>query len=167
MGVENFMVLPTHGLESGVTTRDSRTPVDQVEPAILSSPLSTASPQLSFHIHNEALLSTSPSQYNNHYTPQPTFSRTQCGTASHTLTSLDMLSASTHSTINTVADRTCFEHGCDGRLFSSRSNFRRHQREKAQQARLSECPVCHAKFYRRWTRNQHLILGRCRGFRYY
>lgn len=41
-----------------------------------------------------------------------------------------------------VASRICYDHGCDGRVFSSRSNLRRHQRERARQTRQMPCPIC-------------------------
>ncbi|KEQ60464.1 uncharacterized protein M437DRAFT_28542, partial [Aureobasidium melanogenum CBS 110374] len=55
----------------------------------------------------------------------------------------------------------CFDHGCNGRSFSSRSNLRRHQRERARLTRILPCPLCGAKFYRRWTRNQHVLRASC------
>jgi hypothetical protein len=47
--------------------------------------------------------------------------------------------------------RTCYDHGCHGREFSSISNLRRHQRERAGRTPLSFCCWCGAAFYRRWT----------------
>jgi hypothetical protein len=58
----------------------------------------------------------------------------------------------------------CFEHGCDGRRFSTMSNLRRHQRERNRLARRMVCPWCEATFYRKWTRNQHILRGSCRPF---
>lgn len=55
----------------------------------------------------------------------------------------------------------CFDHGCGGRSFSSRSNLRRHQRERARLTKILPCPLCGAKFYRRWSVNQHLKKGSC------
>lgn len=55
----------------------------------------------------------------------------------------------------------CFDHGCDGRSFSSRSNLRRHQRERARLTKVLLCPLCGAQFYRRWTRNQHVLRTSC------
>ncbi|THV79067.1 hypothetical protein D6D27_09042 [Aureobasidium pullulans] len=43
----------------------------------------------------------------------------------------------------------CFDSCCDGRVFSSASNLRRHQRERSRQAHLSTCPFCNRSFYRR------------------
>ncbi|KEQ84693.1 hypothetical protein M438DRAFT_405075 [Aureobasidium pullulans EXF-150] len=162
--VEQPLVFPTYDPNNEFAVGTSQNSADCVDHAIYSSPPSTASMQPLFYVHDEAVFPADPSQYSNQDITQPTFSRTRREPASRTLTSHDLTSASSHWTINTVANRTCFEHGCEGRVFSSRSNLRRHQREKAQQARLLECPVCHARFYRLWTRDQHLILGRCRRF---
>jgi len=56
----------------------------------------------------------------------------------------------------------CFDSCCDGRVFSSASNLRRHQRERSRQAHLSTCPFCNRSFYRRWTRDQHVLRLSCR-----
>lgn len=56
---------------------------------------------------------------------------------------------------------TCYEHGCDGRKFSSKSNLTRHQRERAGRTPLSSCCWCGATFYRRWTRNHHVLRMSC------
>ena len=42
----------------------------------------------------------------------------------------------------------CWEHGCNGRQFSTFSNLLRHQREKSGQATKSSCPNCGAEFTR-------------------
>jgi hypothetical protein len=55
----------------------------------------------------------------------------------------------------------CYDHGCDGRTFSSISNYRRHQRERAGQSPVCFCPRCGAAFYRRWTRDHHVERGSC------
>nr|POF04276.1 hypothetical protein CFP56_22031 [Quercus suber] len=50
----------------------------------------------------------------------------------------------------------CFEHGCSGRVFSSWSNLRRHQRERSRQASQCFCPRCGAHFSRTTARKQHI-----------
>jgi hypothetical protein len=40
----------------------------------------------------------------------------------------------------------CWDHGCNGRQFSTFSNFLRHQREKSGQATKSVCPQCGQSF---------------------
>lgn len=42
----------------------------------------------------------------------------------------------------------CWEHGCNGRQFSTFSNLLRHQREKSGQAAKATCPNCGAEFTR-------------------
>ncbi|KAJ9131273.1 hypothetical protein NKR19_g9594 [Coniochaeta hoffmannii] len=50
----------------------------------------------------------------------------------------------------------CWEHGCNGRQFSTFSNLLRHQREQSGDAAKASCPNCGAKFTRTTTRNSHL-----------
>ncbi|CCU76823.1 hypothetical protein BGHDH14_bgh02178 [Blumeria hordei DH14] len=50
----------------------------------------------------------------------------------------------------------CWEHGCNGRQFSTFSNLLRHQREKSGAAQKSSCPHCGAEFTRTTARNGHL-----------
>ncbi|KAK4908909.1 hypothetical protein LTR49_022272, partial [Elasticomyces elasticus] len=50
----------------------------------------------------------------------------------------------------------CWEHGCNGRQFSTFSNLLRHQREKSGTAPKSYCPKCGAEFTRTTARNGHL-----------
>jgi hypothetical protein len=42
----------------------------------------------------------------------------------------------------------CWEHGCNGRQFSTYSNLIRHRREKSEQAPKFRCPNCGAEFTR-------------------
>ncbi len=50
----------------------------------------------------------------------------------------------------------CWEHGCNGRQFSTFSNLLRHQREKSGKANKSTCPRCGAEFTRTTAMNGHL-----------
>ncbi|RKU40850.1 hypothetical protein DL546_002512 [Coniochaeta pulveracea] len=59
----------------------------------------------------------------------------------------------------------CWEHGCNGRQFSTFSNLLRHQREKSGQATKATCPNCGAEFTRTTARNGHLLHDKCRGKR--
>ncbi|RMJ21430.1 hypothetical protein PHISP_07705, partial [Aspergillus sp. HF37] len=59
----------------------------------------------------------------------------------------------------------CWEHGCNGREFSTFSNLLRHQREKSGAVAKAECPVCGAVFTRSTARNIHVEQGKCRGGR--
>ena len=55
----------------------------------------------------------------------------------------------------------CWEHGCNGRQFSTFSNLLRHQREKSGTATKSYCPKCGAEFTRTTARNGHLQFDKC------
>ena len=57
----------------------------------------------------------------------------------------------------------CFEHGCNGREFSTFSNLLRHQRERSGNATKSVCPHCGTEFTRTTARNGHLTSGKCKG----
>lgn len=56
----------------------------------------------------------------------------------------------------------CWEHGCNGRQFSTFSNLLRHQREKSGQAAKATCPDCGAEFTRTTARNGHLAHNKCK-----
>lgn len=56
----------------------------------------------------------------------------------------------------------CWEHGCNGRRFSTFSNLLRHQREKSGQAAKSTCPNCGAEFTRTTARNGHMAHEKCK-----
>lgn len=57
----------------------------------------------------------------------------------------------------------CFDHGCNGREFSTFSNLLRHQRERSGNATKSVCPHCGTEFTRTTARNGHLTSGKCKG----
>jgi hypothetical protein len=57
----------------------------------------------------------------------------------------------------------CFDHGCNGRQFSTFSNLLRHQREKSGSASKAICPHCGTEFTRTTARNGHLYGGKCKG----
>ncbi|KAL9019396.1 MAG: hypothetical protein Q9185_003288 [Variospora sp. 1 TL-2023] len=56
----------------------------------------------------------------------------------------------------------CWEHGCNGRQFSTFSNLLRHQREKSGTAMKSYCPRCGAEFTRTTARNGHMAHEKCK-----
>ncbi|KAF1843729.1 uncharacterized protein K460DRAFT_290819 [Cucurbitaria berberidis CBS 394.84] len=56
----------------------------------------------------------------------------------------------------------CWEHGCNGRQFSTFSNLLRHQREKSGTASKSYCPRCGAEFTRTTARNGHMAHDKCK-----
>ncbi|RGP81814.1 zinc finger protein [Fusarium longipes] len=69
------------------------------------------------------------------------------------------------STSAWAQDLRCFDHGCDGRRFSSIGNLVRHQKEQNRglSARRYKCPYCDQTFTRSTARNVHLSRGRCGG----
>ena len=56
----------------------------------------------------------------------------------------------------------CWDHGCNGRQFSTFSNLLRHQREKSGTASKSYCPRCGAEFTRTTARNGHMAHEKCK-----
>ncbi|KAJ9199634.1 hypothetical protein DTO164E3_4519 [Paecilomyces variotii] len=56
----------------------------------------------------------------------------------------------------------CWDHGCNGREFSTFSNLLRHQRERAGASSKSECPYCGTVFTRTTARNVHISQGKCK-----
>ncbi|KAI6350081.1 hypothetical protein MCOR25_010598 [Pyricularia grisea] len=56
----------------------------------------------------------------------------------------------------------CWEHGCNGRSFSTFSNLLRHQREKSGQATKATCLDCGTEFTRTAARNFHQKNGKCK-----
>ncbi|KAL2217696.1 hypothetical protein M432DRAFT_591909 [Thermoascus aurantiacus ATCC 26904] len=57
----------------------------------------------------------------------------------------------------------CWDHGCNGREFSTFSNLLRHQRERSGAAAKVECQYCGAVFTRTTARNMHIAQGKCKG----
>lgn len=76
-------------------------------------------------------------------------------------------------TSNVVDDRAvdhetrCWDHGCNGRSFSTRSNLLRHQIEKGKARPNFKCPTCGAYFSRTTARNQHVAKKSCDRVRRY
>ncbi|KAK2052397.1 hypothetical protein LY76DRAFT_483964, partial [Colletotrichum caudatum] len=52
--------------------------------------------------------------------------------------------------------RQCWEHGCNGRQFSTQSNLLRHRKERSGQATKATCPNCGTEFTRTTARDVHL-----------
>ncbi|PGH01703.1 hypothetical protein AJ80_08970 [Polytolypa hystricis UAMH7299] len=67
--------------------------------------------------------------------------------------------------VNSRPKPQCWDHGCNGREFSTFSNLLRHQREKAGTAAKCECPHCGTVFTRTTARNGHLAQGKCKAKR--
>jgi len=55
----------------------------------------------------------------------------------------------------------CWQHGCDGRTFSSLSNYRRHCKEKNQHQSKAVCYRCGRSFSRTAGRDLHYSERRC------
>lgn len=55
----------------------------------------------------------------------------------------------------------CWDHGCNGRQFTTFGNLMRHQREKVDSSAKSVCPRCGAAFTRKTARDGHLAHGKC------
>ncbi|KAF1839662.1 hypothetical protein BDW02DRAFT_5526 [Decorospora gaudefroyi] len=64
--------------------------------------------------------------------------------------------------LNSRPKPQCWEHGCNGRQFSTFSNLLRHQREKSGTASKSSCPRCGAEFTRTTARNGHMAHDKCK-----
>lgn len=78
---------------------------------------------------------------------------------------MPMRSSSESSASRVIQGRSkprCWEHGCNGRAFSTFSNLLRHQREKSGQASKATCPNCGAVFTRTTARNGHLQFDKCK-----
>jgi hypothetical protein len=58
-------------------------------------------------------------------------------------------------------DIRCWNHDCNGRKFSSRSNFKRHCKERMNRYGVHVCFGCGAKFKRRSAREQHIANESC------
>ncbi|OCK90936.1 uncharacterized protein K441DRAFT_229651 [Cenococcum geophilum 1.58] len=67
--------------------------------------------------------------------------------------------------LNSRPKPQCWEHGCNGRQFSTFSNLLRHQREKSGTAAKSYCPRCGAEFTRTTARNGHMAHEKCKARR--
>ncbi|UKZ53730.1 hypothetical protein TrVGV298_007527 [Trichoderma virens] len=87
----------------------------------------------------------------------------QSGSGASTAGSSSSQDSSSH--VRVVQNRPkprCWEHGCNGRQFSTFSNLLRHQREKSGQAAKATCPNCGAEFTRTTARNGHLLHDKCK-----
>ena len=58
----------------------------------------------------------------------------------------------------------CYQHGCNGRQFSTLHNFRRHLKERNGLGKVHTCSVCGRKFSRSTARKTHQKQGRCQRY---
>jgi hypothetical protein len=84
------------------------------------------------------------------------------GYRSRQLSSASSVSSEPIKILETRAKPQCWEHGCNGRQFSTFSNLLRHQREKSGTAAKSYCPRCNAEFTRTTARNGHMQHEKCK-----
>ena len=61
----------------------------------------------------------------------------------------------------------CWDHGCNGRKFTTLSNLKRHLRENSSERPTCRCPQCGAVFSRTTARNTHVARGSCNRIRRY
>lgn len=64
--------------------------------------------------------------------------------------------------VNSRPKPQCWDHGCNGRQFSTFSNLLRHQREKSGTAAKSYCPRCGAEFTRTTAMKGHMAHDKCK-----
>lgn len=64
-------------------------------------------------------------------------------------------------------DLRCWEHGCNGRAFTTSSNLNRHRRERSSGRAFHLCPLCGAYFSRTTARNEHIQKRSCTTIRRY
>lgn len=76
------------------------------------------------------------------------------------------INVNTDKVVETTTTR-CWDHGCNGRQFSTRSNLLRHQIEKGKARPNFKCPTCGAFFSRTTARNQHVAKNSCNRVRRY
>ncbi|KAI1144829.1 hypothetical protein F4825DRAFT_445428 [Nemania diffusa] len=81
-------------------------------------------------------------------------------------TSLDSSDNNSSASSNSSKPQ-CWDHGCNGREFSSRSNYRRHVRERSGSSAKCTCPMCGAVFTRTSARDTHLAKQSCNRIRRY
>ncbi|KAK0804782.1 hypothetical protein LTR03_007022 [Friedmanniomyces endolithicus] len=82
-------------------------------------------------------------------------------TLPHTLPGASSDSSSSIRILTPRPKPQCWDHGCNGRQFSTFSNLLRHQREKSGTAPKSYCPKCGAEFTRTTARNGHMAHDKC------
>ncbi|KAJ6028492.1 hypothetical protein N7540_004068 [Penicillium herquei] len=98
--------------------------------------------------------------------PSSMSSQTSSMVAESVFSPADSVHGSDDHPVRVVSSRPrpqCWDHGCNGREFSTFSNLLRHQREKSGVVAKAECPICGAVFTRTTARNIHVAQGKCKG----
>ncbi|KAI1355429.1 hypothetical protein F5Y01DRAFT_175140 [Xylaria sp. FL0043] len=80
---------------------------------------------------------------------------------------LDLLDAPSNDQSGSDEKPRCWEHGCNGREFSSKSNLMRHIKEKSGASNKCTCPLCGAIFTRSSARDTHIAKQSCNKIRRY
>ncbi|KAI8954490.1 hypothetical protein F4801DRAFT_605417 [Xylaria longipes] len=81
---------------------------------------------------------------------------------------LDLLDGASNDRLTERDEKPrCWEHGCNGREFSSKSNLMRHMKEKSGASNKCTCPLCGAIFTRSSARDTHLAKQSCNKIRRY
>ncbi|CRG92917.1 hypothetical protein PISL3812_09997 [Talaromyces islandicus] len=93
--------------------------------------------------------------------PSPWSAITPLYTASNQSTTTTPESESQVRVLEPRPKPQCWDHGCNGREFSTFSNLYRHTRERSEAAIKPQCSRCGAVFTRKTARNKHM--GNCRG----
>ncbi|CDM34600.1 unnamed protein product [Penicillium roqueforti FM164] len=181
MGYPNHPNGPLHGYQQ----QEHQLPASYLAPSRHSEPRSSPLPH-PFHPQSASVtpqseqpLMTSPSAYmiNQHAyyfpaTPDMPSHPTSISSQPQSMVPEPMYS-SPESAAATDSDRPagvsslrprpqCWDHGCNGREFSTFSNLLRHQREKSGVVAKAECPICGAVFTRTTARNIHVGQGKCK-----
>ena len=101
------------------------------------------------HLNRSSRIPSNPPQSGSYPLRQP--SQAPSASSDHNVTILE-----------TPRKPQCWDHGCNGRQFSTFSNLLRHQREKSGTATKSYCPRCGAEFTRTTARNGHMAHEKCK-----
>lgn len=87
--------------------------------------------------------------FSNDISPQFSSVPSSCFTPSTTS------SVSRHQDMGMTVQPQCWDHGCNGRPFSTNGNLKRHQREKSENCEKHICEKCGRDFTRVEARNKH------------
>jgi hypothetical protein len=138
-----------HNLDDPLMRSDEPpAPTYSYSSAIRSAPLYNG-PHAPSGIANETCLPS----YGGHYssTYQQSHTTGAWAPVQHCGSSYDHIDSEVASGVRVVNDQPkpqCWDHGCNGRQFSTYSNLLRHQREKSGKSTVSTCPRCGAQFTR-------------------